>query len=137
MKQAVKLLEKYPLSKKEVQAWFLTNLLKTVDEGMPEEFKQFVKAQTIDDDKLAVMLTESPRGLFDVFDKHKIYINVVYQDEQGFVWDIAHPYENPSVTFSNRKKAETKAIFKAFEILEDKLKPKTNVKTKKEKAKKD
>jgi len=136
MKQVIKLLERHPRSTKEVQAWFLSNLLKTVDEGMPKEFKEFVKAQTIDDDKLAVMLTESPRGLFDIFDKHKIYINIVYQDERGFVWDMGHPYENPSIPFTTRKKAETKAIFKAFELLEDKLKPKTNGKITKEKPKK-
>ena len=137
MKQVIKLLQDHPLSSKQVQNWFLNNLLKTVDEGMPEEFKEFVKAQTIDDAKLAVMISEGPRGLLDVFDTHKRYINLVYQDEIGFVWDIAHPYENPSIPFTNRKKAETKAIFKAFELLEDKLKPKTNAKNKKEKPKKD
>ena len=50
---------------------------------------------------------------------------------------MAHPYANPSVPFTSRKKAETKAIFKAFELLEDKLKPKTDDKIKKEKGKKD
>jgi|TARA_R110000822_G_scaffold63780_7_gene156634 hypothetical protein len=137
MKSVIKLLQDHPLTSKEVQAWFLNNLLKTVDESMPKEFKEFVKAQTIDDAKLAVMVSEGPRGLFDIFDKHKIYINIVYQDERGFVWDMAHPYANPSVPFTSRKKAETKAIFKAFELLEDKLKPKTDDKIKKEKGKKD
>jgi hypothetical protein len=60
--QIIKLLNKNPHSTKEVQAWFLSNLLKTVDDDMPEEFKEFVKAQQIDDDKLATMIKESPRA---------------------------------------------------------------------------
>tara|TARA_R100000544_G_scaffold35410_2_gene22728 strand:- start:125 stop:538 length:414 start_codon:yes stop_codon:yes gene_type:complete len=137
MKQVIKLLNDNPLSKNEVQKWFLNNLVKTITEEMPKEFQEFVKAQTVDDAKLAVMISEGPRGLFDIFDNHKIYINIVYQDERGFVWDMAHPYANPSIPYTNRKKAETKAIFKAFELLEDKLKPKKDDKNKKEKGKKD
>ena len=132
-KQIIKLLEDNPNAKNEVQSWFLSNLLKTVDKGMPQEFKEFVEAQSIDDDKLAVMLTASPRGLFDMCDEHKIYINIVYQDEVGFVWDMGHPHGgSPSIPYNTRKKAEHKAIFKAMEILEDKLKPKKDEKSEKE-----
>ena len=130
--QIIKLLNKNPHSTKEVQAWFLSNLLKTVDDDMPEEFKEFVKAQQIDDDKLATMIKESPRGLLDVFDEHEIYINIVYQDEVGFVWHLGNPHSEggASVPYNTRKKAEHKAIFKAIEILDNKLKPKKDEKTK-------
>ena len=42
--QIIKLLNKHTYSTKEVQAWFLSNLLKTVDDDMPDEFKEFVKS---------------------------------------------------------------------------------------------
>jgi hypothetical protein len=128
--QIIKLLNRHTYSTKEVQAWFLSNLLKTVDDNMPEEFKEFVKSQTVDDDKLATMIKESPRGLLDVFDEHEIYINIVY--EVGFVWHLGHPYSEggASVPYNTRKKAEYKAIFKAIEILDNKLKPKKDEKTK-------
>ena len=91
---------------------------------MPKEFQEFVKAQQVTNEKLAVMVKEGPRGLFDVFDDNEIYINIVYQDEVGFIWDMGHPHGgNPSIPYNNRRDAEHKAIFKAFEILEEKLKP--------------
>ena len=129
--QIISLLKKYPHAKAEVQSWFLNNLLKTVDDNMPDEFKEFVKSQTVDDEKLSTMIKEWPRGLLDVFDEHDIYVNVVYQDEVGFVWHMGHPYsDGASIPYNTRKKAEHKAIFKAMEILDDKLKPKEDEKTK-------
>ena len=131
-KQVIKLLADNPHAKKEIQSFFLQKLLNTIEKDMPEEFKKFVKGQTVDDEKLSTLVVYGPRGLFDVVDKHDIYINIVYQDEVGFVWDMGHPYGgDPSIPYNTRKKAEHKAIFKAFEILEDLLKPKKDEKSKK------
>ena len=90
-KQVIKLLADNPHAKKEIQSFFLQKLLNTIEKDMPEEFKKFVKGQTVDDEKLSTLVVNGPRGLFDVFDKHDIYINIVYQDEVGFVWDMGHP----------------------------------------------
>ena len=129
-KTVEKLLKKHPEARKEVQGFFLSKLSDTIDDKMPEDFKKFVKAQTVDDDKLATLMTNSPRCLFDVFDKHDIYINIVYQDEVGFIWDMGHPHGgDPSIPYNTRKQAEHKAIFKAFEILDNKLKPKKDEKS--------
>ena len=99
MKKVIKLLDDHPNVKEVVRAWFTERLVKTLDDSMPKEFQEFVKAQ--------------------------IYINIVYQDEVGFIWDMGHPHGgNPSIPYNNRRDAEHKAIFKAFEILEKKLKPK-------------
>ena len=131
-KQVIKLIAEHPHATKEVQKWFLQNLLKTVNDEMPEECKKFVMSQTVDDEKLATIVTNGPRGLFDVFDKHEIYINIVYQDGVGFVWDMGHPHGgNPSIPYNIRMKAEHKAIFKAFKILDEQLKPAKDEKSKK------
>tara|TARA_Y100000004_G_C8807226_1_gene366023 strand:- start:188 stop:592 length:405 start_codon:yes stop_codon:yes gene_type:complete len=125
MKKVIKLLDDHPNVKEVVRAWFTERLVKTLDDSMPKEFQEFVKAQQVTNEKLAVMVKEGPRGLFDVFDDNEIYINIVYQDEVGFIWDMGHPHGgNPSIPYNNRRDAEHKAIFKAFEILEKKLKPK-------------
>ncbi len=125
MKKVIKLLDDHPNVKEVVRAWFTTKLVKTLDDSMPKEFQEFVKAQQVTNEKLAVMVKEGPRGLFDVFDDNEIYTNIVYQDEVGFIWDMGHPHGgNPSIPYNNRRDAEHKAIFKAFEILEKKLKPK-------------
>ena len=137
MQKAIKLLENHPLTKKKVQSWFLQNLLKTINDEMPEEFKEFVRSQTIDDDKLATLVVESPRGFFDIFDINDIYININYE-EGGFTWRIIEPLQLnlPSNSAKDRRDAESKAIYKAFEILEKKLTPKKDVPKTKEKSKK-
>ena len=128
-KQIIKLLKDHPHAAEVVQEWFLNNLRKTITADMGEEFKKFIMAQSVDLDKLATMIERGPAGLMYVLDEHEIYINVVYQDEVGFVWDMAHPYGgNPSIPYNTRMQAERKAIFKAFEILDKKLKPKKDEK---------
>ena len=129
-KQIIKLLKDHPHAAEVVQEWFLNNLRKTITEDMGEEFKKFIMAQSVDLDKLATMIERGPSGLMYVLDEHDIYINVVYQDEVGFVWDMGHPHGgNPSIPYNTRMQAERKAIFKAFEILEDKLKPQKDEKS--------
>ena len=129
-KQIIKLLQDNPHATEVVREWFLNNLRKGIDKDMGEEFAKFIMNQKIGTDKLATMIHNGPSGLIYVFDDNDIFINVVYQDEVGFVWDMGHPYGgNPSIPYNTRMKAEHKAIFKAMEILEEKLKPKNDEKS--------
>tara|TARA_B100001769_G_scaffold274025_1_gene271507 strand:+ start:1431 stop:1838 length:408 start_codon:yes stop_codon:yes gene_type:complete len=129
-KQIVKLLQEHPKATEVLQEWFITKLHKSITKKIPEEFQKFVESQTIDLEKLSVMIEKGPSGLLYVFDDHDIYINIVYQDEVGFVWDMGHPHGgDPSIPYNTRMKAEHKAIFKAIEILEEKLKPKKDEKS--------
>ena len=72
MKKVIKLLDDHPNVKEVVRAWFTNKLVKTLDDSMPKEFQEFVKAQQVTNEKLAVMVKEGPRGLFDVFDDNEI-----------------------------------------------------------------
>lgn len=129
-KQIIKLLKEHPKATEVLQKWFITKLHKSITKEIPKEFQKFVESQTVDLEKLSVMIEKGPSGLLYVFDDHDIYINIVYQDEVGFVWDMGHPHGgDPSIPYNTRMKAEHKAIFKAIEILEEKLKPKKDEKS--------
>ena len=123
-KQISKLLREHPKVTAKIQEAFITKLVASIDKDkMPEDFQEFVKSQTMEESRLAEIVKAAPHSLFNVFDEEGIYISIIYQDEVGFVWDMGHPYENPSIPFNTRLQAEKKAIFRAFEILEDKLNP--------------
>lgn len=88
------------------------------DSGVPDDFKEFVKAQDLEDDKISTMINASPRMLFDVFDEHKVYIqinigpNFSYSINEG---DVI------SGSWETRIEAEKEAIEQAFTVLEAKL----------------
>jgi hypothetical protein len=125
--QAQELLETYDKAGIVIKQFYLQHMLESLnDENLPENFKDFVREQGIDNDTVAVMLTASPRTFFDVFDNHKIYIEILVdltKDNALFSYvidgDIMGNVEG--VLYNSRIEAERVAIEKAFEILNDKL----------------
>lgn len=129
----LELLEKYPKAAVKVREWFLEKMLDNLkkDDGVPEEFKDYVRQQGIDDERVAKILGANPRTLFDVFDANQVYINVdvfVNTDRSAkFNWSInlgnAEGYyrKKDSDLYASRTEAEKEAVNKAFEILNDKL----------------
>lgn len=89
------------------------------DTTIPDEFKEFVKAQDLENDKIATMINANPRILFDVFDNHKVYIQITYYDGPNF-WCSINGVQSEN-KHSSRIAAETEAIQGAFTILEAKL----------------
>ena len=55
--------------------------------SLPEDFKEYVRAQGVDNDKIAKILEASPRNLFDVFDNYGFYAEILYS-EGGFHYTI-------------------------------------------------
>jgi hypothetical protein len=88
------------------------------DSNLPEDFKSFVKAQDLQNDNISKMIDASPRILFDVFDEHKIYIDISCLNDK-FLWGINDDMRNS--VYETRKEAEIEAIEQAFQILNDKL----------------
>jgi hypothetical protein len=122
----LELLEKYPLSKKVVKDWFMQSMLESFkDESVPEEFKQFMLEQGIEDDKVGKLIDVNVRILFDVFDENDIFINIIKEDSTNFMWGYVDTTGNyiKNGLVKTRKEAEHAAIEKAFEILENKLTP--------------
>lgn len=122
----LELLEKYPLAKNVVKDWFMKSMLESFkDEDVPEEFKQFMLEQGIEDDKVGKLIDVNVRILFDVFDENKIYINITKGESNYFMWgyaDDTRQYIKDGLV-KTRKEAEHAAIEKAFELLESKLTP--------------
>lgn len=119
------LLEKYPKAA-EVVLEYHTNLfrktLETAD--ISPEFKEFAQTQVLDLDTVADLIDTNPRGTFDVFDAHKIYITTTVSPVDGyFLWHIQTDKEtfDEIEYLDNRKVAEVAAVEKAFEILNEKL----------------
>jgi hypothetical protein len=121
--KALELLEKYPKSGKVVNKWFLDKMLKSLNtDTVPEEFKEYISNQPIDNQNIAVMIDNNPRVLFDVFDENEIYINVTRLGGKfmsGYSNNIdQHIKDNLFIT---RKEAEFDAIESAFELLDKNL----------------
>lgn len=125
--KAIELLEKHPHTAEVIRAWFLEKMIESLKtEDVPDEFKDFMREQGVDYDKLAVMIDANPRMLLDVFDEHEVFIFIQYMDVKDSV-EFFHTFRNidtnPVKLFKTRKEAELFAIEAAFEILEKKLAP--------------
>jgi hypothetical protein len=121
---SIVLLEKYPLATEVIREWFTKKMIESIkgDSEVPEDFKKFMLEQSIDNNKLSIFIDVNPRGLFDLFDQHKIIIEIFLYPSKEFTCKI----ENEATTNSweNRKDCEWFAIEAAFEILEQQLTPK-------------
>jgi hypothetical protein len=115
----LELLENHPKTATVVKQWLLDKMLESLkDESLPEDFKQHVREQGMENDKVAKILTGSPRALFDVFDNHKVYIDISCLNDK-FLWGINNDMNNS--VYEIRKEADFAAIVEAFKLLEAKL----------------
>jgi hypothetical protein len=118
----ITLLKKHPLAAKVIKDWFMKSMLESFkDENVPEEFKQFMLEQGVEDDKVAKLIDVNVRILFVVFDENDIIIIIKYHDNFGFTWAVEEADEQSF--YKTRKEAEHFAVEVAFDILETKLTP--------------
>ena len=124
--EALKLLEKYPLSTEVVREWFINKMVESVkgDDTVPEDFKNYMLEQGIPNDKLCIFIDSSPRSLFDAFDENNVIIIIKYHDNFGFTWAVEEADDQSF--YKTRKESEIFAIEAAFEILEQQLTHKEN-----------
>lgn len=116
---SLELLEKYPTAAQVVKSWYMGKMLESfADKNVPDDFKEFMRNQGVDNDKIAKMIDGSPRILFDVFDENDIVIQINTKDR--FSYSINNAEATSSSWFS-RKEAESEAIKIAFEMLNGKI----------------
>jgi hypothetical protein len=121
--KGLELLEKYPAAANVIKEWFLKSMIESFkDETVPEEFKQFMLEQGIEDDKVGTLIDVNPRTLFDVFDENDIVIETLLYPSKEFTVVIGRQATTNS--WKTRKEAELFAVEAAFEILENQLSPK-------------
>ena len=129
--KGLELIEKYPAAGKVVKEWFFKSMLESFkDDSVPDEFKEFMLEQGIEDDKIGTLIDVNPRMLFDVFDENDIIIYfMIFSSPEGVRFSAAihighNEVPNPiGKQYNTRKEAEHAAVEKAFEILENKLTP--------------
>jgi hypothetical protein len=113
------LLEKYPHATEVVRDWFIDKMEESFkDNGVPDNFKDFMRQQGVPNDKLVKLFEDNPRVLFDVFDDNGVIINVVHSNGV-FSWDVNTVKSLDS--YSSRREAESASVQRAFQILNDKL----------------
>lgn len=116
------LLENYPKAADVIRQHFVDKLVESLkDADLPDDFKEFARQQEIDNDKIASLIDSQPRGLFDIFDDHKIFTQISVDIENKcfrYSFDGGRVESND---YDTRKDAEAAAVEKAFEILNNKL----------------
>ena len=121
--KGIELLEQYPLTAKVIREWFLEKMIESLqDENVPDEFKNYMRDQGVENDKVGVMIDANPRMLFDVFDENEIFIGTNVTQKDAFHCTINNSL-SPGGTHYTRKEAELFTIEAAFEMLETKLTP--------------
>lgn len=122
--EMINLLEEHPKTATVIKQWLLERLLESMkDSSVPEEFKQLAREQGIDNDRVAGILNNTPRALFDIFDSHKIYVETLHETT-GFWWKIKDSKDYirlASDPYPTRKESDSEAIVEAFKLLEEKL----------------
>jgi hypothetical protein len=126
--KGLELIQTYPAAGKIVKEWFFKSMLESFkDDTVPDEFKEYMLEQGIEDDKIGVLIDVNPRMLFDVFDDNEVFIFIHYMDVKDnvkFFYSFRNIDTNPVKSFKTRKEAELYAIESAFEMLENNLSPK-------------
>jgi hypothetical protein len=116
----IELLEKYPLAAKVVNEWVMKQMLESFkDESVPDDFKDFMLQQGVENDKLGVMIDTQPRFLFDVFDHNDVMIEIMIYPDKTFTCKVDN--RGTVQSWKTRKESEVFAIATAFDILEEKL----------------
>jgi hypothetical protein len=119
----LELLEKYPRAASVIRNYILNKMVEALqNESIDEEFKQYMREQGVENDKIGPMIDANPRMLFDVFDENEVYIEILLYPDDTFTCKIGNQATTNS--WKTRKEAELFAVEAAFEILENKLTPK-------------
>lgn len=115
----LELLDEHPKAAIVVKQWYLDKMLESLkDESLPEDFKEHVRQQGIDNSTIAKMIDGMPRTLFDVFDNNKVFIQI--NVSPNFSYSI-NEGDVISGSWKTRREAEIAAIEQAFKLLNDKL----------------
>jgi hypothetical protein len=122
--KGLELLEKNPNVAKLICSYYLEIMLESLkDENLPEEFKDSVREQGIDNDKIGVIIDSNPRNLFDFFDSHNMYINVTSFSDGSFSYSIIANIgtSGSSEVYKTRKEADKVSVEIAIKQLESTL----------------
>jgi hypothetical protein len=121
--KGIELLEQNPETAKLICSYYLEVMLESLnDESLPEDFKDHVRAQAMDNRNIAAILDGNPRNLFDFFDEHGIFINIsTTNNGKSYQCDVSRDLKGQSQGANTRKEADLKGVILAIEMLEEVL----------------
>lgn len=121
--KALELLQENPHAAKVIKDYYVELMLNSLDESLlPENFKDFLKEQGIDDEKVAQMMEANARNVYDVLDDNGFIISMIYDtDFKKFSWYIND--DQHKILCDSRKQAENEAVAACIFRLERKLNP--------------
>ena len=122
--KGIELLEQHPKSGKLICSYYLEIMIESLkDEGLPEDFKESIREEGIDNRNVGAILDGNPRNLFDFFDDQSLFINIMTEKGKTFSYTIITDtvsVGNTSMSLT-RKKTEKEAIITAIGMLETRL----------------
>ena len=119
--KGLELLEQNPESAKLICSYYLEVMLESLnDDSLPEDFKDHVRSQGMDNNNIAAILDGNPRNLFDFFDSHNMYITVTCFSDGSFSYSIIADIgtSGTSEVYKTRKEADKNAVETAIKQLE-------------------
>lgn len=121
---ALELFETYPKAAEVVSTYYKNAFINSMTGSeIDEEFKEFAKAQMVDNEYIITFIDSNPRGLFDVFDENGFFIETLFM-EQKFHFTIVNDGEvvlaEPQ-SFDTRIECDKAAIEAAMKLLNDEL----------------
>ena len=121
--KGIELLEQNPESAKLICSYYLEVMLKSLnDDSLPEDFKDHVRSQGMDNNNIAAILDGNPRNLFDFFDEHGIFINIsTTNNGKSYQCDVSRDLKGQSQGANTRKEADLKSVILAIKMLEEEL----------------
>lgn len=114
-------LELYPLAGKMLHDYYLELMLESINMSqLPEDYKQQIKEDGIEMDKIEDIANTNPRHLFDFFDNQEIYVHIAVDTDGTFKYSITGPVAKVGSTksYKTRKEAEAEAIEQATKQLD-------------------
>jgi len=122
--KGIELLEQNPNTAKLICSYYLEIMIESLKhEGLPEDFKESIREEGIDNRNVGAILDGNPRNLFDFFDSHNMYINVTSFSDGSFSYSITSDIatSGSSEVYKTRKEADKIAVETAIKQLESTL----------------
>lgn len=123
---ALKLLQDNPDAAKIIKEYYVNLMINSLDDSsLPENFKEFIREQGIDEEKVAQMMEANARNVYDVLDDNGFIISILFDSNvKRFVWYIN---DGGHTVCTTRKQAENEAVAEAIVLLQEEINPQPRV----------
>lgn len=124
---ALELLQQNPNAANIIKQYYVDLMINSLDDSsLPENFKEFVREQGIDEEKIAQMMEANARNVYDVLDDNGFVISIIYDvNFKKYSWYIND--DKHRIVCDTRKEADSGAVAACIARLEDKLNPQPSV----------